>query len=237
LRGVARFAFEPGATPDPLAHFVAARQSWRGSFAPVSPGDQDIARTLEAEDARVLATPELVGMTARMLDDASWRFMAQTAFRREMLSWMRLSRRHPRWGLDGLNAEAMAMSPIEARGAGIVLGPVFSILKALGLARPVLSEAAKTRSATAIVLFHRPVGEDPFVSGGHFYRLWLQIEAAGFGAAVLAALADDRDTAAALCSAAGLPEDRRLVSAFRIGRRPANAAYARARLPTAEVVV
>jgi hypothetical protein len=128
------------------------------------------------------------------------------------------------------------MDPLEAVGADIVLGAAFPVLEAIGLARPLLADAAKTRSAAAIVFFHRPTGEEPFTSGAHFYRLWLRIEGAGFGAAVLAALADDPDISAELANA-HVPAGHRLVSAFRIGRRSAGAAYARARLPLDELIV
>jgi hypothetical protein len=173
---------------------------------------------------------------SRALDRASWRFMSQTPFRRELVSWMRLSRSNPGWARDGLNAEAMAMNRFEAFGADIVLGAAFPMLEAVGLARPLLADAAKTRSAAAIVLFHRPTDEDPFTSGAHFYRLWLRIEGAGFGAAVLAALADDPDISAELANA-HVPAGHRLVSAFRVGRRPAGAEYVRARLPIEELIV
>jgi hypothetical protein len=92
-----------------------------------------------------------------------------------------------------------------------------------------LAEGKKIVTAAGVVVFHRPAAEAPFDSGAHFYRLWLSIERAGFGAAVLAALADDPVAAREIARMARVPDGRRIVSAFRVGRRPAGATIERAR--------
>ncbi|MBV8686450.1 MAG: hypothetical protein JOZ90_09240 [Alphaproteobacteria bacterium] len=237
LRPVARYRFVPGAEADPLASLVDARRSWRGAFERPTPADRAAALALAGEDAAVCADADALREMARRFDRASYGFMRDPAFRRELVSWMRLSRRHPRWSADGLNAEAMAMGRIEALGAGVVLGPAFRPLDRIGLAPALLAEGSKVAGSAALVVFHRPEAEDPFVSGGHFYRLWLRLEAAGFGAAVLAALADDPDAAREVADLTGIPAGRRVVSAFRIGRRPPRAQAPRARRPIEEVLV
>ncbi|WP_315760286.1 hypothetical protein [Sphingomonas sp. Y38-1Y] len=237
LRGVAGWRLVAGGEGDPLAAAVEARRSWRGKFAAPSPEDRRAAAALAADDAAVLTDPATLKRLAKRYDAASYGFMRERGFRGELLSWMRLDRGHPRWATDGLNAEAMAMGSIEARGAALVLGPGFRLLDRIGLARPLLAEGAKIAGAAGLVVFHRPADEAPFDSGAAFYRLWLRIEAAGFGAAVLAALADDQEAAAAVVRAAGLGEDRRIVSAFRIGRRPIGEQPARARRPIDELLV
>lgn len=237
LRRTAHFALSGPVEPDPLAEWVDRRSSFRGGFEKASPADRDAATALVGDDAAILADPATLRAVDRHLDEASWRFMREDPFRRELLSWMRLSRGHPDWARDGLNADAMAMGPIAARGAGLVLGPMFGWLARAGLAKPLVSEGGRIAKDAAVVLFHRPVGEDPFDSGRKFYRLWLRIEAAGFGAAVLAALADDPEANAWAKDVARIPQDRRLVSAFRLGRRPAGPITARARLPIDEVLI
>ena len=222
---------------DPLAEPVEARRSWRGDFVRPGADDRQAALALAAEDAAVLVEPETLARLARLFDRASYGFLRVPAFRRELLSWMRLSPRHPRWSHDGLKAEAMAMSRIEAWGARFLLGAGFGAFDRLRLARPLLAEGSKIAGAAGLVVFHRPASEPPFASGAHFYRLWLRLEAAGFGAAVLAALADDRAAADEVAALAGIPAGRRVVSAFRIGRRPPSALPARARRPIAEALV
>ncbi len=237
LRPITRVRFENGAPADPLADVVSKRQSWRGMFAPANSADRETLHSLQSEDCEVFAGDDQLDALAKLVDDASFGFMRDAAFRRELVSWMRLSRRHERWAFDGLNAQAMNLGAVEAAAAGLVLGPVFSLLDGLSLAGKALAETAKTTSAAGILLFHRPGDEPPFDSGRAFYRLWLRIEAAGMGAAVLAALADSPEAASELARQAGLPADRRVVSAFRVGRRPDGATYPRARRPIEELLV
>jgi hypothetical protein len=59
---------------------------------------------------------------------------------------------------------------------------LFAPLDWSGIAASLLSDQAKTSSADGVVLFCRPRGEDPLLTGRHFYRLWLEIDRAGFAA-------------------------------------------------------
>lgn len=237
LRPVARLTFAPGATADPLARQVEARQSWRGDFAAPTPEDRQTAQQLTDTDCIAVTGPATIVVIAKLFDISSFFFLLQEDFRAELLSWMRLRRRHRNWGRDGLNAEAMRLGFIERLGARFLLGWGFRPMLIYGRAEKLLSEEKRTTGSTAIVVFHRPVTEDPFESGRAFYRAWLRIEEAGFGAAVLAALADDSHSAAALAAIAELEDDRRIVSAFRIGRRPKHKPFARARRAVDEVIV
>ncbi len=237
LSPVARLTLGGPVEADPLATLVGRRSSHRGAFARPSEADRKAASALAGADAAVLTDPAMLKAAGRRLDDASWHFMRKDPFRKELLSWMRLSRTHPGWARDGLNAEAMAMGPIAAKGAGLVLGPLFRPLAQVGLAKPLTAEGSRIARDAGVVLFHGPASEDPFDSGGHFYRLWLRIEAAGFGAGVLAALADEPQANAWARAAVGIPNDRRIVSAFRIGRRPPGSVPPRARLPLGELLI
>jgi nitroreductase len=235
---VARYVLTPSdAPPDPLAACIAKRASWRGDFARAGTCDREAAQRLAGPDTAILADPAALREAARIFDAASYGFMRDDAFRAELRSWMRFTRRHPRWARDGLNAAAMALGRVEAVGASLVLGPAFGILDRIGLAPSLLAEGKKVAAAAGLAVLHRPSAEPPFESGAHFYRLWLRIEAAGLGAAVLAALADDPAAARQIAQMAGVPSGHRIVSAFRFGRRPAGAAVERARRGLAEVLV
>jgi hypothetical protein len=237
FRAVVRCKLEGGGEADALAALVEQRTSWRGPFLTPTLEDRRSAQNLLAEDAAIVSDPEQLRLLAKHYDKASYGFMRDSGFRRELRGWMRLRRKHPDWSRDGLNAHAMALGGIEAIGAGIVLGPAFRFLDRLGIAPKLLAEGSKIEGAAAMVVFHRPVDEEPFESGAWFYRLWLRIEEAGFGAAVLAALADDTETAKAIAQTLGIPKDRRIVSAFRIGRRGKGQTAARARLPLHEILI
>lgn len=236
LRPVARLVFTPGASPDPLLAVLETRASWRGGFRPPSAQDHAAACALAGEDRVVITDPAAIAAAAALYDRASYAIMRGDAFRAELRHWMRLNPSHPRWARDGLNAEAMRLSRIEAWGAGAVLGRLFAPLAALRLAPVLLAEAKGFADAAAVVLLHRPASEDPFDSGRAFHRLWLEVDAGGLGGNVLAALADDPDASATLCRTHAIPPQRRLVSALRIGRRD-GAPFPRARLPLSDVLV
>jgi hypothetical protein len=237
LRAVGRFVLKPNGKLDRLASFVESRASWRGGFVSHTQNDLASLKALVAPDAVLIFEQHELNKLAKLYDKASYGFMRQTPFRNELKGWMRLSKQHPSWARDGLNADAMVLSPIEAKAASFVLGPAFRVLDALSLAPALLAEGQKIKQAACVVLFHRDANETPFDSGRHFYRLWLALEAAGFGAAVLAALADDMPIARALCETNGIGPQRRLVSSFRVGRLGDQRPSPRARLSLAEVLV
>ena len=235
LRPVARLALAPGGAPDPLHAFMSARRSYRGRYAKGAP--MDLASLEKWGDARVVSDAEGVAHLARLNDIGALRTFRDGAFRAELLSWMRLSRRHPRWALDGLNGDAMAMSPLEAAGAGVVLRRgVFKSLDHLGLAAMLTGEAQVVRSAMAIILFHRPQHEAPLVTGRRFHRLWLEFTALGLAAAPMAVLADDPSLRADVESRFQIPLGRRLITTFRIGLAPDDHDAPRARLPPSQIL-
>jgi nitroreductase len=224
---------------DPLAAFVGARRTYRGRFE-ASPSARDAcARLAETcPDLVMLQEQEAIADLAALYDDASLRWFRRADYRAELVSWMRLSRRHADWARDGLNAEAMAMSPFEAAGAGFVLGPgVFEALDKVGLARALVAEAPIVRSATAVALFHRPADEPPFETGRRFYRVWLAFTQAGLSASPMAVLADDEAASASLRAEHGLGLDRRLITAFRLGLAPASRQPPKPRLPLESLIL
>ncbi|WP_426017092.1 hypothetical protein [Brevundimonas sp. DWR2-3-1b1] len=219
---VAELTVRPGEVSDPLAAHLTERRTYRGKFEGGQAAHAALARLERSDDLIVLQTPQPVAELARLYDEASLRWFRNAAYRAELLSWMRLSRRHPSWSLDGLNAEAMEMSGIEAAGAGVVLRPgVFETLDRVGLSGALVAEAAVVRSASAIALFHRPANEAPFDTGRRFHRAWLGFTQAGLSAAPMAVLADDVDARACVKADFDIGSDRRLITAFRLGIAPA----------------
>jgi len=234
LRPVARLTLGHNAAPDPLAAFVPRRRTYRGRFAKLD--DVTPLGALDdlavAEDVRLARDPQDIDRLARLNDAASLRTFRDGPYRAELLSWMRLSPRHPGWALDGLNAEAMEMSRVEALGAGLVLKPgVFETLDRLGAASLFVAEADVVRTAQAIVLFHRPDTEHPLITGRRFYRLWLDVAALGLSAAPMAVLADDEATRAIIAQEFVIAPGRRLITAFRLGIAPPAPKGPKPRLP------
>lgn len=238
IRPVAAFRFVEGAPADSLSAVMARRYSHRGSFAKVAGVDRDAAAALSRDDVTAISDTEALKRIGKVYDEASLRFFRDEAFRAELVSWMRLSPGHPRWALDGLNAEAMALSGIEATGAGLVLGPkAFPLLDRIGLAGPLTAESAKVTGAAAVLVLHRPEAEDGLATGRAFHRAWLRFTEAGFVGAVMAALADDDASRAELARTIELPAGRRIVTTFRVGRTDGTPPPKRARLNPSDLLV
>ncbi|MCA1197093.1 hypothetical protein K9B35_03880 [Sphingomonas sp. R647] len=223
-------------TPADAKPEVESRASWRGSFIR-SPESAALDRLeKDCPDLVLVRDPAAIGRIAHDGDEASMHFLRDVGHRRELLDWMRLTRAHPHWASDGLNAEAMALSPVEARAAGMVLGPLFGVLDRVGLARILTSERSKTASASAIALFFRPRGETPMITGRAFYRAWLAMERQGLAACPVSVLADWSETNAHLSAQYSPSDDRALLSVFRIGKRPSGIGSARSRKPIGQLI-
>ena len=227
-----------GAALDPLAVHVETRRSYRGKFLSLS--DDVLHRLMEVggEDVRWIADSGRMADLARRYDDAAISFVGQPAYHAELYRWMRLSPRHPDWARDGLNAECMALSGVERAAASVLLRPrIFRLLKRLGAARAVISEAAQVRSASAILLFTPKKETSDFAVGRLFYRLWLEVSALGAGMVPMSALADSPAERDRLCREHCVPESRRLANVFRVGRVPPGGAARSPRLPVDELMV
>ena len=234
---VATAALATGGAPDPLAGWVGRRRAYRGRFRRASAETRSRLRGLEAADVRVVGDRAEIAALARAYDAASVHFLGREEYEAELYHWMRFLPSHPHWNRDGLTAPCMALSPLEARLAGWLLRPsVFGLVKRLGLARAVVSEAAAIRSAAAALLFCPPRAFDPFRVGRRFYRLWLQVTAAGCALCPLSALADHAPTASALEAHYRVAPERRIANAFRAGVAPGEPARS-PRLPVEELIV
>jgi hypothetical protein len=237
LRPVARLMLSSGGVADGLRAFVPVRRTYRGAFAEAGRAAA-LEKLAAAGDAEVVWTQEEIARLAELNDAASLGVFRDRAYRAELLSWMRLSPRDPRWSLDGLNADAMEMSGVVATAAGVVLKPgVFETLDRIGLARLFVGEAAVVASAQAVVLFHRPIDESPLDTGRRFYRLWLELAESGLSAAPMAILADDKPTRAIIAREFHLPSSRRLITAFRVGVAPVRLPTPKPRLPAKALLV
>ncbi|MBX3566735.1 MAG: hypothetical protein KF914_01670 [Rhizobiaceae bacterium] len=239
LEAIARVGLDSGGGETVPPQTVSGRATWRGDFAEIDTAANEAVTRLSSlrRDCVVVASRPAISAIARLFDTASMHFLRQTDHRAELLHWMRLSRRHPSYATDGLNAEAMAMAPLEAWAARLVLGPLFRTLDSIGLAALLTSEAGKTRSAAAIVLFHRPDLEDAFETGRHFYRAWLDIERAGLKACPMSVLADWDVSRTQLLRDHAIPAGRRIIGVFRVGVPKGSPVIRRFRLPVESLLV
>jgi hypothetical protein len=237
---VASAALLPARQADALAGWVPARRAYRGRFPPAGAGELQALRTAvaAAPDVRLLLERRAIEEVARRYDRASYGFLSRDPWLREFHGWCRFRRSHPDWSRDGLNADALALSALERSAASLLLRPaVFGWLKTLRVARHLVSEAAQIRSSSAILLFCPAREASDFEVGRRFYRLWLELTSAAFCLCPLSAIVDDAGEARDLGQLGGIPADRRLVNAFRLGPVRGLAIAESPRLPAEELLV
>jgi hypothetical protein len=239
LRAAVRIELTTGAEGDPLVVQMPHRLTWRREFVPASLANQRAlaAWSESCEDITRVDAPAEIGFISELNERTSLAFYRNAAYRHELLYWMRLSRSDPRFGIDGLSADALGMSRVEALAAGYVLrDPLFGVLDKAKLIGNLISERSRTTSAAAVLLFHRHADEHPIDTGRALYRRQLELSARGFQTWPMSVLADDHDAAAELGARYGLADDRRLITVWRTGLVPPGHTLKRERLPAAALV-
>ncbi len=93
------------------------------------------------------------------------------------------------------------------------------------------------RSATAIVILLADVAADDLAAGRRFHRLLLELCGAGFAACPMSALADSERGRDWLRERGLIPQGRRPVNVFRVGRAPEGRVARSPRLPPEELLV
>jgi nitroreductase len=233
---VVRARVTSGGAIDPLAPHVMERRTYRGAFSRRGARELASARLMEASDVHVIDDAVDIRLSSRSHDAATWRFESKREYHAELWSWLRLSRRDARYQRDGLNADCLALSTPQRLGALVLLRPtVFRLLTRLRVARYLISESAQVRSAIALVLFMPRRTDSAFDAGRRFYRLWLEITAAGLHAVPMSASVDDPVTRSQYEPL--VPPGRRLANVLRVGHAPGGAAAESYRLPVGELLV
>ncbi|SEW18314.1 hypothetical protein SAMN04488515_1455 [Cognatiyoonia koreensis] len=230
-RLAAQIYLSEGGRPDALYDQLGARFTWRSNFEQETPRlfgwtRQDTTLVLDAPTRTWFADHN---------DTASLAILNRPAFRRELLSWIRLDPVHPRWSFDGLSREALLMPKAVARKVRLGFGPLWSLLRLTGGTKALTAERAQTLTAPVIAAFHVPAGLSATEAGRAYLRLWLEATRLGFAGWPMAALTDHAPTRAAVAKRLNIGADRRLVQVIRFGK-PTGPRPPRARRPIAEIM-
>lgn len=239
LRPVLSARVARGGSLDPLALWVDKRRAWRGVFTPIDESQRTAFASLQGarDDITVASDAHDIAEAARLNDVCSWEFLSQPRYQAELYEWMRLTPEDPNWDRDGLNADCLAMTVPERVAARAMFAPAaFAVLKALGVARLMLAEAPRARSAAAIIVFHRPATESAFAVGRAFYRLWLEITSLDLVVCPMSSISDSRSGSATVRSRWNVPAGRRVVNVLRVGH-PLDTPALSARLPVDELLI
>lgn len=118
----------------------------------------------------------------------------------ELRTWLRLRRSHPRWALDGLSAEAMGLSRLEATGLRAALtAPARTLLARTGAMRLLAAQATARPLGTVVALVseHELDPNGVAAAGTELLRTWLAAQRHGWSAHPISALLDCPDSRAA----------------------------------------
>jgi nitroreductase len=191
-RRTSRLPYEPGR----IADLAAARAQLRDGETLHELSARDVVALFSRADRHVYETPPVV---------------------EELRAWLRLDPRDPRYTEDGLNAECLDLSRLEARALALALAlrP-----RALPFARRALTSASARvlRSDHSILVLE---GSPDAVreSGRSLLRVWLALDRAGYRTHPLSQLIDSEETADALAGVLDVPRER-LLAIFRAGTSP-----------------
>ena len=220
-----------------VGFFVAAEAPYATPFAPEDLTRRQTSRlaytpgTIEAGDLRsareqLSGEAELHELAASELVDlyvsADRHLYDSPAVVAELRSWLRLSRRDPRYAKDGLSFECLALGAAEARALGLLLRPgVYPVVRLLRLHR---AFTAATKSLLekegSVLVLSGPVRSpaDRLAHGRSLLRAWLALARGGLYTHPLSQILDCPATERELEGACRSRPREACSSVFRVGR-------------------
>ncbi len=220
-----------GIKTDSLAKHLEDRFTWRGAFGAAAPA---LFGWNRPDTILIMDAPRRQWLAA-LNDRASLKILRDGAFRKELLSWMRLRPQHPRVQFDGMNQQALGLTRGMARRLALGFGPLWRVLDLMRQSGPMTAQYDVTLTAPLIACFHRPINESPVVTGRAYMRFWLEATSLGLAGWPMAALSDDPNARKEIEAQLAIPPNQRLVQVMRLGKmggtRPP-----RARRPLTELI-
>lgn len=216
--------------PEGLYDQLSQRFTWRGPFVPETPRLFGWTRA----DTTLILDVETRTWLADLNDAASLDILNQSAFRKELLHWMRLDPAHLRWAHDGLSRDAMLMPKDVARKVRLGFGPLWSLLRLTGGTKAMTAQRDATLTAPVLAAFHVPADTSDTEAGRAYLRMWLEATRLGFAGWPMAALSDHPQARTDIAHRLNIGPDRRLVQVLRFGT-PTGERPTSARRPISEI--
>jgi hypothetical protein len=194
---------------------IQHRRTCRTGFTPPSAQDKANAKTCIAPFPFTWIDSETdYGWCIDKGDKASLILMRDSTYRRELLSWMRLTQ--TTHAQDGMTAAALGLGPVMARLAKVALDQGFKPLDNIGLTPMLFSEKTMSKHACGIALLTAPEDHNPVQVGQLWFSYWLALHQHGLAGWPMASLVDDPKTKEAIQARFGITTP--LWGAMRVGR-------------------
>lgn len=140
----------------------------------------------------------------------------------ELRRWLRLTGRARRLSNDGLTAQCLNLTRLEAFAIRFALSqPIHPLLCRLGLHRFLAHQAAAIlKSTSQVLVMSQRMGDalDTLSAGRKLLQIWMHLTRRGYFAHPLSEIIDDRATCGMLASMLCLDDHERILSVFRVGR-------------------
>jgi len=240
--------FIPDVAAERVGRFVAADALYETSFTPADLERRQTSR-LRYEPGRLTADEFAAARSEigedETLHELTGRLVADLYIKgdrhlydsrpvvAELRSWLRLSKRDPRYDQDGLNYECLALRRSEAAVLDLLLRPrVYPLVRALRIHR-LLTTATRSLlpiEGGVLALSGRAETADQLLAHGRtLLRVWLALVRHGIYTHPLSQILDYPETERALAARLGSAPGMRPLSVFRVGRSEAPARSARLR--------
>jgi hypothetical protein len=196
------------------------RFSFRGFYSPKDIIEPKVLSKEKSANLKIISDKSIISEIAKMYDEVNLNFLRKAGHLQELYSWLRFSDQHAMYHLDGLNAQAMALQSYEAFfGSHLMKPAVFKALDSIGLAKFLVAEAPKIRSAPGLAIISAPTGSSYVEQGRIFMRAWLDLTEAKLFGAPLSLLTDAPELSETLTKKFEIG-NRTLVNVLRIGHLP-----------------
>ena len=193
---------------------VESRACYRGVFEK-STGPLSFA----SPDVSVLTDDSKKRKIAELYDEAIAFFMSDASYAGELNQWLRLSKRHPRFYVDGLNADSLRLNPVLAFISSFIMKPaVLGFLGKLGILKSLITEKPQNLSAEGILVIKRNHAKSLFEQGREMYLTWLELERQGRMFCPITSLIDDKKFESELRALVGSSEE--IIHVLRFGKKP-----------------
>lgn len=148
--------------------------------------------TNDENNIKILNSQDELKKIAQLYDEAIVYFMSNADYAQELNKWLRLSKSHPNYFEDGLNARSLRLNPILAMISTLIMRPsVLSFFSKIGLLKMLISESSQNSSAEGILIVTRKANESDYEVGKRIYQIWMELYHANKVFCPITSLIDD----------------------------------------------
>lgn len=202
---------------DPLVRFIKDRHSYRGIFSPFK-AEISTEKLQALDNLLIISDKKIIEKTAELHLLATYEDMKHFAYSEELYHWIQFYPRSGTYKKTGFNSNTLYLNRLEQIFAPIVMNPyAYKVLSFLGLGKIIISQTDADKSASHLAIILADKNTNPYECGRIFYRMWLEIAAAGFYACPISTVVDYPPTYQKFMENISIPENKMVVDLMKMG--------------------